>query len=130
MSGSINCVSPGSRIDSPATSDPRLACLGANADDYFARHPEKAPADETDIEGVFVGQVKPNSVAQKAGIQPGDVIQALANKRVRNMIALDQIMDLRQGGRPRQRALASRQPRMSIVTAGFQRLQNRPIARA
>jgi S1-C subfamily serine protease len=39
-----------------------------------------------------VGQVKSNSVAQRAGIVVGDVIQAVANKRVRNMVALDQIM--------------------------------------
>ena len=71
---------------------PAFGVLGANADDYFARHPEKAPANDTDIKGVFVGQVKPNSVAHKAGIQPGDVIQALANKRVRNMSTLDQLM--------------------------------------
>lgn len=71
---------------------PAFGVLGANADDYFARHPEKLPSGETDIKGVFVGQVKPNSVAQKAGIRTGDVIQALANKRVRNMVALDQIM--------------------------------------
>lgn len=71
---------------------PAFGVLGANADDYFARHPEKAPSGDTDIKGVFVGQVKPHSVAQKAGIRPGDVIQALANKRVRNMSTLDQLM--------------------------------------
>jgi glutaredoxin-like YruB-family protein len=72
---------------------PAFGVLGANADDYFARHPEKKPASETDIRGVFVGQVKPRSVADRAGIQPGDVIQALANKRVRDMRGLDQIME-------------------------------------
>ena len=71
---------------------PAFGVLGANADDYFGRHPEKMPAGETDIKGVFVGQVRPKSVAAQAGIQVGDVIQAVANKRVRNLIALDQIM--------------------------------------
>ena len=72
---------------------PAFGVLGANADEYFARHPEKRPTDDTDIRGVFVGQVKPRSVADRAGIQHGDVIQALANKRVRDMRALDQIME-------------------------------------
>lgn len=71
---------------------PAFGVLGANADDYFGRHPEKLPAGESDIKGVFVGQVRPNSVAAQAGIQIGDVIQAVANKRVRNLTALDQIM--------------------------------------
>lgn len=72
---------------------PAFGVLGANAEDYFARHPDKRPSDDTDIKGVFVGQVKPSSVAQRAGIQPGDVIQAMANKRVRNMYAMDQLME-------------------------------------
>jgi S1-C subfamily serine protease len=71
---------------------PAFGVLGANADEYFSRHPEKRPSDEAEIKGVYVGQVKPNSVADKAGIRFGDVIQAVANKRVRNMSALDQIM--------------------------------------
>ena len=72
---------------------PAFGVMGANADEYFARHPDKAPGGETDIRGVFVGQVKPRSVADRAGIQPGDVIQAVANKRVRDMRGLDQIME-------------------------------------
>jgi glutaredoxin 3 len=71
---------------------PAFGVLGANAEEYFGRHPEKRPMVDDDIKGVYVGQVKPNSVAAKAGIQFGDVIQAVANKRVRNMTALDQIM--------------------------------------
>lgn len=74
------------------TKRPAFGVLGANAEDYFARHPDKRPADDSDIKGVFVGQVKPNSVAERAGIQTGDIIQALANKRVRNMVGMDQIM--------------------------------------
>lgn len=72
---------------------PGFGVLGANAEDYFARHPEKAPANGVDTRGVFVGQVKPRSVAERAGIRQGDVIQALANKRVRDMRALDQLME-------------------------------------
>jgi len=72
---------------------PPFGVLGANAEDYFARHPELAPGSETDIRGVYVGKVKPGSVAAKAGMQPGDVIQALANKRVRNMHMLDQLVE-------------------------------------
>jgi glutaredoxin-like YruB-family protein len=71
---------------------PAFGVLGANADDYFSRHPDKKPLTEEDVKGVYVGQVKANSVAQRAGIRVGDIIQAVANKRVRNMAALDQIM--------------------------------------
>ena len=71
---------------------PAFGVLGANADDYFSRHPEKKPTGEEEVKGVYVGQVKANSVAQRAGIQVGDIIQAVANKRVRNMLGLDQIM--------------------------------------
>jgi glutaredoxin-like YruB-family protein len=73
---------------------PALGLLGANASDYFARHPESAAAfGEAPTSGVYVGQVRPNSVAARAGIRPGDVIQAAANKRVRDMRALDQIIE-------------------------------------
>lgn len=72
---------------------PAFGVLGANANEYFGRHPEKAPGGDVDIRGVFVGQVKPNSVADRAGIRAGDVIQALANKRVRDMRGLDGIME-------------------------------------
>lgn len=71
---------------------PAFGVLGANAEDYFGRHPEKKPSADTDIRGVYVGQVKPGSVAERAGIKVGDVIQAMANKRVRNMYAMDQLM--------------------------------------
>lgn len=79
------------RFSSPKR--PAFGVLGANADDYFARHPEKAPGGDADIRGVFVGQAKPGSVAARAGIQAGDVIQAFANKRVRDMRGLDEIME-------------------------------------
>jgi glutaredoxin-like YruB-family protein len=72
---------------------PAFGVLGANAEDFFARHPEKRPGDDLDIKGVYVGQVKPRSVAERAGVQVGDVIQAMANKRVRNMYAMDQLME-------------------------------------
>jgi glutaredoxin 3 len=72
---------------------PPFGVLGANAEDYFSRHPHLAPLGEVDIKGVYVGKVKPNSVAAKAGMQAGDVIQSLANKRVRTMISLDQLVE-------------------------------------
>lgn len=72
---------------------PPFGVLGANAEDYFARHKELIPVGEETVRGVFVGKVKAGSVAEKAGMQPGDVIQALANKRVRGMSGLDQLID-------------------------------------
>jgi glutaredoxin 3 len=75
------------------TKRPAFGVLGANAEDYFGRHPEKAPAGEVEVRGVFVGRVKPRSVADRGGIQAGDVIQAFANKRVRDMHGLDALME-------------------------------------
>ncbi|HQY30071.1 MAG TPA: glutaredoxin domain-containing protein [Thermomicrobiales bacterium] len=72
---------------------PVFGVLGANADDYFSRHKEQLPAGETEVRGVYVGKVKANSVAARGGLLPGDVIQALANKRVRGMSGLDALIE-------------------------------------
>jgi S1-C subfamily serine protease len=45
-----------------------------------------------------VGEIRPNSVAEKSGLQRGDVITSVAGKRVRNMIALDQMIETLKAG--------------------------------
>ncbi|HEY8447679.1 MAG TPA: glutaredoxin domain-containing protein [Thermomicrobiales bacterium] len=77
---------------------PPLGLLAANAEDYFARHPEAAAAFPPGTKGVYVGEVRPDSVAEKSGIRPGDVITVVAGKRVRNMSALDSIIDAVKAG--------------------------------
>ena len=72
---------------------PALGVLGANASEYLSRHPDAAVNVGENPSGVFVGQVRPNSVAQRAGVKPGDVIQAAAGKRVRDLRTLDSIVD-------------------------------------
>ena len=72
---------------------PALGILGADASDYLGRHPDVAAGYPPGIEGVFVGQVRAGSVAARAGVRPGDVVQAAAGKRVKNLRTLDQLID-------------------------------------
>ena len=71
-----------------------LGVLGANARDYLARHPASAGTRPVETEGVFVGDVRAGSVAQRAGVKRGDIIVGFANKRVRDMASLDRLVAL------------------------------------
>lgn len=77
---------------------PALGLLAADAEQYLARHPEEASRYPEGIKGIFVGDVRPNSVAAASGVRRGDVIQAVANKRVRNMHGLDQLINTLKAG--------------------------------
>jgi glutaredoxin-like YruB-family protein len=72
---------------------PPLGLLGADAESYLARRPELAETLGGPVKGVYVGEVKPGSVAEKSGLLKGDIVQAAAGKRVQNMRALDAIVD-------------------------------------
>lgn len=72
---------------------PPLGILAADADEYLARHPEKAAKVPEGTKGVYVGKIRPSTVADKAGLQPGDVITGVANKRTPSMSKLDAIVD-------------------------------------
>jgi glutaredoxin 3 len=71
---------------------PALGLLAADAEQYLAKHPEAANKLPVGTKGVYVGEVRSNSVAERSGVRHGDVIQSIANKRVRNMQALDQLI--------------------------------------
>lgn len=77
---------------------PALGLLAADAESYLAKHPDRADGYPVGLKGVFVGEVRADSVAAKAGLQPGDVVQSVAGKRVRNMVALDQIVETLEAG--------------------------------
>lgn len=77
---------------------PPLGLMAADADQYLARHPEEASKYPEGIKGIFVGDVRPDSVAERSGVRRGDVIQAVANKRVRNMHGLDQLIGTLKAG--------------------------------
>ncbi len=77
---------------------PPLGLLAADAQQYFERHPEVAALYPEGTKGIFVGDVRPNSVAERAGVQKGDVITSVAGKRVRNMTQLDQMIDTLNAG--------------------------------
>ena len=72
---------------------PPLGVMAADAADYLARHADDPAARAGLSSGVYVGRVRPGTVAEGAGLQAGDVITGLAGKRVRTMSALDRMID-------------------------------------
>jgi S1-C subfamily serine protease len=72
---------------------PPLGILAADAEEYLTRHPEKAEKIPAGTKGVYVGKVRPNTVAARSSLKPGDVITSFAGKRVRTMAALDQMVE-------------------------------------
>ena len=72
---------------------PPLGLMAADATDYLSRHPDDPAARAGVSSGVYVGKVRPGTVAESAGLRPGDVIKGLAGKRIRSISALDQLID-------------------------------------
>jgi serine protease Do len=72
---------------------PPLGILAADAEEYLTKHPEKAEKIPAGTKGVYVGKVRPNTVAARGGFKSGDVITSFAGKRVRTMSALDQMVE-------------------------------------
>ena len=72
---------------------PPLGILAADAEEYLTKHPEKAEKIPPGTKGVYVGKVRPNTVAARASLKPGDVITSFAGKRVRTLAALDQMVE-------------------------------------
>ena len=77
---------------------PPLGILAADAEEYLAKHPEKAEKVPAATTGVYVGKVRPASVAARGGLEPGDIITSFAGKRVRTMAALDQMVETLKAG--------------------------------
>ena len=77
---------------------PPLGLMAADAADYLARHVDDPAAKAGVAGGVYVGKIRPGTVAERAGLRAGDVINAVAGKRVRNMAALDKLIDTVQPG--------------------------------
>lgn len=77
---------------------PPLGILAADAEEYLARHPEKAEKIPEGTKGVYVGKIRPKTVAARAELKSGDVITSFAGKRVRNMAALDQMVETLKAG--------------------------------
>lgn len=75
-----------------------LGLLAADVEQYFSKHPEIGARYPEGIKGVFVGDVRPNSVAERAGLKNGDVITSVAGKRVRGMSGLDQLINTLNAG--------------------------------
>ncbi len=85
------------RVSAPRR--PPLGLLGANAADYLARHPEAASNVPAGTIGVYVGDIRPGSVAEKGGLRGGDIVTGFAGKRVKDMNGLDALVTVVQAGR-------------------------------
>lgn len=77
---------------------PPLGILAADAEEYLAKHPDKAEKIPEGTKGIYVGKIRPKTVASRAELKPGDIITSFAGKRVRNMAALDQMVETLKAG--------------------------------
>ena len=77
---------------------PPLGLLAADAEDYLQRHPEAAAGVPAGTKGVYVGQIRPDTVAERAGLRRGDIVVGFAGKRVRTMAMLDQLVSTLKAG--------------------------------
>jgi S1-C subfamily serine protease len=57
-------------------------------------------ADAKDGPGAYVGSVRPDSPAQRAGVAPGDVIDELSGVAVRSAADLERVAAQRRPGQP------------------------------
>ncbi len=76
---------------------PPLGLLGADAEQYLRRHPEAASGAAVKT-GVYVGEVRPGTVAERAGLRRADIITALAGKRVRTIAEMDHLVGTLKAG--------------------------------
>ena len=56
--------------------------------------------DAEDGSGAYVGSVRPESPAARAGVQAGDVVEELSGAPVRNAADLERIASQRRPGKP------------------------------
>ncbi len=77
---------------------PPFGVLATDAAEYLNRHPEAAEGIPEGTKGVYVGEIRPGSVAERAGLRRADVITGLAGKRASTMSALDRLIDTLKAG--------------------------------
>ncbi len=77
---------------------PPLGVLGADAESYLAHHPDLKMTVPEGTKGIYVGKIRPETVAERAGLKAGDVIVGVAGKKVRTMAQLDQSIDTLKAG--------------------------------
>ena len=75
-----------------------LGILAADAAEYLARHPDIAVNVPEGTQGVYIGKIRPETVAEAAGLQSGDIITGFAGKKIRTMHQLDQLVDTLKSG--------------------------------
>lgn len=75
-----------------------LGILAADAADYLSRHPDIAANVPAGTQGVYIGKIRPDTAAEVAGLQVGDIITGFAGKKVRTMAQLDQMVEALKAG--------------------------------
>ena len=72
-------------------------------------------ADAKDGPGAYVGDVKPDSPAARAGVEAGDVIEELSGRPVASAADLEQIARLRVPGQPTSLMLRRKGTRQTLI---------------
>jgi S1-C subfamily serine protease len=86
-----------------------------------ARHARPRPGlglrvkDAVDASGAYVGSVRPDSPAARAGVVPGDVVVELSGAPVRNAADLERIAAQRKPGQPTSITLQRGSERITLI---------------
>ena len=74
--------------------------------------------DAEDGSGAYVGSVRPDSPAQRAGLQPGDVVEELSGVPVRNTNDLERIGSQRRPGQPTSMTIRRGSEKKTLIIHG------------
>jgi serine protease Do len=74
--------------------------------------------DAEDGSGAYVGSVRPDSPAARAGVQPGDIVDELSGAPVRNAADLERLARQRRPGQPTSISLRRGPERLTLILPG------------
>jgi S1-C subfamily serine protease len=74
--------------------------------------------DTDDGSGAYVGSVRPDSPAQRAGLEPGDVVEELSGIPVRNAGDLERIGSQRRTGQPTSTTIRRGTEKKTLIIPG------------
>ena len=94
QAGAAPAPAAGAPVIELATPPPPQATqpiFGVEVDPDFVRLPADLRAESAGMTGVRVRRIVPNTMAQQVGLQPGDVIYKINNKKIQNF---DDVMEI------------------------------------
>lgn len=74
--------------------------------------------DADDGSGAYVGSVRPGSPAERAGVQPGDIVDELSGAPVKSAADLEQIGSRRRPGHPTSISVRRAGERLTLIIPG------------